>query len=229
MLYANRPDQGGVRSGVTFVELAVLAALAALTCVVTVAVCRRVTESARRSLCLKNLKTIGTAMKIYAGENDGRFPYAAEMPAPGAAWAFTHPGVRNGIGDPRALICPSDAVATPADDWSGVSARTASYAYAFGLTEWHDSSFAFLADDDGGGPGEPLGPYRDAASGRATAHGADGGNFVSCDLHIIDDGKYRETRLTAKWLNGPDAVLRAQKGGTAAAPWNGVTGFALVN
>jgi prepilin-type N-terminal cleavage/methylation domain-containing protein/prepilin-type processing-associated H-X9-DG protein len=89
------------RSGFTLIELLVVIAIIAILAAILFPVFAQVREKARQTSCLSNLKQLGTAMQMYANDQDGFYP-----PAVGRApsdrfvyeWSWLHriePYVKN--------------------------------------------------------------------------------------------------------------------------------------
>jgi prepilin-type N-terminal cleavage/methylation domain-containing protein/prepilin-type processing-associated H-X9-DG protein len=62
------------RRGFTLIELMVVIAIIALMAALLFPALNRAKESGRRAACASNLRQLGVALAIYAGENEGSFP-----------------------------------------------------------------------------------------------------------------------------------------------------------
>lgn len=88
-----RPARDG--RGFTLVELLVVIAIVALLTAILLPGLQAAREMARSTLCLSNLRGIGSALQLYTNEHDERFPLAyhnemAGMVRYSHAWDFTH-------------------------------------------------------------------------------------------------------------------------------------------
>jgi prepilin-type N-terminal cleavage/methylation domain-containing protein len=72
------------RHGFTLVELLVVVGIIAVLVSILMPSLGRAREAANQTKCLSNLRQLGTAFIMYANENQGKFPYAAQydMPRP---------------------------------------------------------------------------------------------------------------------------------------------------
>ena len=62
------------KSGFTLIELLVVIAIIAILAAILFPVFAKAREAARMTSCLSNIKNLGSAMLMYAGENDGGWP-----------------------------------------------------------------------------------------------------------------------------------------------------------
>jgi len=110
------PDQARGGSGFTLVELLVVVAIIALLLSILLPAVNSALAVARTTRCKANLSGIGKALRIYAGESDGRL-MAAEITESGAvsrseAMSFPWKLVDMELADaPRAFIADSDDLA----------------------------------------------------------------------------------------------------------------------
>lgn len=79
------PWHKGARAAFTLIELMVVVGIMVILCLLLFPAGLRALDSARRSACSSNLRQIGVAMRLYAGENDGALPYAYFTDSPNTA------------------------------------------------------------------------------------------------------------------------------------------------
>ncbi len=145
---------GGRGAGFSLIELMVVVAIMALLISIIVPAAQQALESARRVTCRTQLRGIGQALVMYAGDHDGRLPIA-----PGSSGEFANVGaarnaepeagdptpvsatlwaiLRRGGLDAKMFVCPStrhaadSAGALDADVWDFESADRLSYAIQY--------------------------------------------------------------------------------------------------
>ncbi|HEX5399026.1 MAG TPA: type II secretion system protein [Verrucomicrobiae bacterium] len=109
----------------------------------------------KASLCLSNLKQIGLAYSIWAGDHNGKFPMQVSA-ARGGTKELTADGrnpwlnflvMSNVLVTPKLLICPADRGRVTASGWTnGFNATNISY--FVGLDATSNQPQTFLSGDD---------------------------------------------------------------------------------
>ncbi len=100
------------RKGFTLIELLVVIGIIAILAAILLPALSRAREQARRASCSSNLKQFGVIFKMYANENQGKFPNKVK-------WLFDGLGSEGGFdglslypdywNDLNIVICPSDS------------------------------------------------------------------------------------------------------------------------
>ena len=67
-----------MKRGFTLIELLVVITIIAILAAILFPVFARAKAAAKQTVCISNLKQIGTAMTLYMGDNDDIFPYAVD-------------------------------------------------------------------------------------------------------------------------------------------------------
>ena len=118
------------RPAFTLIELLVVISIVALLIAMLLPALKKAKETARRAICLSNVRQISNGLHVYASENEGRFPPTHLEVSPGGTMGLRccpskrYPGFEidgwTGMGllhqleflpDPRIFYCPSQRVA----------------------------------------------------------------------------------------------------------------------
>jgi len=131
----------------TLIELLVVIAIINILAGMLLPSLTRAKEQARRAACLNNLRGIGQAITIYAGEHDGYFPPEDGSPTEDRDLDLLFPSY---LDNPAAFWCPSDPVRPTSFDPTNQippDISNASYAY-LGRTQAPGGSIQARRDSD---------------------------------------------------------------------------------
>ncbi len=148
------------RDAFTLIELLVVIAIIAVLAALLLPALARAKESARRVLCVSNLRQVLLAGKIFSQDRSGQYPWHTDPSDGGTYGRLAANGWRNYLAlsnelvSPRILVCPSDVETKRASDWSDgpngflqSSNRGNALSYFTGLDAFDQLSITLVAGD----------------------------------------------------------------------------------
>jgi len=120
----------------TLIELLLVIAIIATLAAMLLPALSQGKAKAQRATCANNLRQLGLAMRLWADNNDGKFPWKVEQTAGGARPNGTDNAkvnlqfsvVSNELASTRLLLCPNDERRIPAANFATIALTNVSYA-----------------------------------------------------------------------------------------------------
>ncbi|MBE7501585.1 MAG: type II secretion system protein [Verrucomicrobiales bacterium] len=166
------------RCGFTLIELLVVIAIIAILVALLLPSLARAKAKAKETVCLNNLKQVGVALRMWANDNNAKYPWQVTGEQGGTLatreWVNHFRVCSNELATPKILVCPLDKARKPASDWVSVAGFD-NVSYFVGLTAEENKPQTLVTGDSnilGGGGG--LNPHWNAFLGSSIDAAWDG-------------------------------------------------------
>ncbi|HWN93679.1 MAG TPA: prepilin-type N-terminal cleavage/methylation domain-containing protein [Methylomirabilota bacterium] len=109
------------RRGFTLIELLVVIAIIAVLAALLLPALAGAKRKGKGAECINNLKQIGIGLRLWANDNDQKFPWAVDVASGGSRgsidWTDNYRAASNEFNTPKILVCPEDKTRTVGTGW----------------------------------------------------------------------------------------------------------------